>query len=116
MRSKRDPWPHRQRASHRPLGRQEKSRPIIDELTPQLHAKLVLISQRTQLADTILYALSRWQRLTCLIDDSRIFPTSPGIVDGHSNSQIDDLACLGSDPPAQQDIKYGLKTALNQPV
>jgi transposase len=52
--------------------RQEKSRPIIDELEPWLRAKLALISQKTKLAEAIRYALSRWEGLTRFIDDGRI--------------------------------------------
>lgn len=52
--------------------RQEKSRPILDELEPWLRTKLGLISQKTKLAEAIRYALSRWDGLTCFLDDGRI--------------------------------------------
>ena len=59
-------------AEERRTIRQEKSRPIIDDLEPWLRAKLDLISQKTKLAEAIRYALSRWQGLTRILDDGRI--------------------------------------------
>jgi transposase len=59
-------------ADDRRAVRQDKSRPIIDEFEPWLRAKLVLISQKTKLAEAIRYALSRWQGLTRFIDDGHI--------------------------------------------
>jgi transposase len=52
--------------------RQEKSRPIIDDLEPWLQAKLALISQKSKLADAIRYALTRWEGLTRFLNDGRI--------------------------------------------
>ena len=52
--------------------RQEKSRPVIDDLEPWLRTKLGLISQKTKLAEAIRYALSRWDGLTRFLDDGRI--------------------------------------------
>ena len=52
--------------------RQEKSRPVIDDLESWLRTKLGLISQKTKLAETIRYALSRWDGLTRFLDDGRI--------------------------------------------
>ncbi len=52
--------------------RQEKSRPILDDLEPWLRAKLELISQKTKLAEAIRYALSRWEGLSRFVDDGRI--------------------------------------------
>jgi transposase len=59
-------------AEERRAVRQEKSKPVLDELEPWLHAKLDLISQKTKLAEAIRYALSRWAGLTHFIDDGRI--------------------------------------------
>ena len=59
-------------AEERRIARQDKSRPILNELEPWLTAKLGLISQKTKLADAIRYALSRWQGLTRFLDDGRI--------------------------------------------
>ncbi len=59
-------------ADERRAIRQEKSRPIIDELEPWLRAKLALISQKTKLAEAIRYALSRWEGLTHFIDNGRV--------------------------------------------
>jgi transposase len=52
--------------------RQQKSRPLIDAFELWLRAKLALISQKGKLAEAIRYALSRWEGLTCFIDDGRI--------------------------------------------
>jgi transposase len=52
--------------------RQDRSRPIINDLEPWLRAKLALISQKTKLAEAIRYALSRWDGLTRFLDDGRI--------------------------------------------
>ena len=48
------------------------ARPIIDDLEPWLRAKLVLISQKTKLAEAIRYALSRWNGLTYFLNNGRI--------------------------------------------
>jgi transposase len=59
-------------ADERCARRQEKSRPLLDELEPWLRTKLGLISQKTKLAEAIRYALSRWEGLTRFLDDGRI--------------------------------------------
>jgi transposase len=59
-------------AQARPTVRQQRSRPIINDLEPWLRAKLALISQKTKLAQAIRYALSRWNGLTLFLDDGRI--------------------------------------------
>lgn len=59
-------------AEERRDARQQRSRPIIDELGPWLRARLALISQKTKLAEAIRYALSRWEGLTRFLDDGRI--------------------------------------------
>ncbi|MGD9925730.1 MAG: IS66 family transposase [Pseudorhodoplanes sp.] len=59
-------------ADERRAIRQEKSRPVLDELEPWLRIKLGLISQKTKLAEAIRYALSRWEGLTRFLDDGRI--------------------------------------------
>ena len=59
-------------AEERRAVRQDKSRPIVDDLEPWLRAKLALISQKTKLAEAIRYALSRWDGLTRFLDDGRI--------------------------------------------
>jgi transposase len=59
-------------ADERRTVRQEKSKPILDELEPWLRAKLKLISQKTKLADAIRYALARWEGLTRFIGDGCI--------------------------------------------
>jgi len=59
-------------AEERRAVRQDKSRPIIDDLEPWLKAKLALISQKTKLATAIRYALSRWNGLTRFLDDGQV--------------------------------------------
>jgi transposase len=59
-------------ADERRAARQEKSRPIVDDLEPWLRAKLALISQKTKLAEAIRYALSRWDGLSRFLEDGRI--------------------------------------------
>ena len=59
-------------ADERRAVRQDRSRPITDDLEPWLRAKLALISQKTKLAEAIRYALSRWNGLTHFLDDGRI--------------------------------------------
>jgi transposase len=59
-------------AEERRAVRQDKSRPILDDLEPWLRAKLALISQKTKLAKAIRYALTRWNGLTRFLGDGRI--------------------------------------------
>jgi transposase len=59
-------------AEERRAVRQERSRPIIDDLESWLRAKLALISQKSKLAEAIRYALSRWDGLARFLDDGRI--------------------------------------------
>lgn len=57
--------------AHR-AARQERSRPLVDELEPWLRQKLALISQKTRLAEAIRYALSRWAGLCLYLEDGRV--------------------------------------------
>jgi transposase len=59
-------------AEERCLIRQQRSRPLADTFEQWLRSKLVLISQKSKLADAINYALTRWKGLTRFIDDGRI--------------------------------------------
>ena len=59
-------------AQQRRDARQQRTRPIIDALEPWLREKLVLVSQKSKLAEAIRYALSRWAGLTRFLDDGRI--------------------------------------------
>ena len=61
-----------QSAEARRAKRRESSKPILDELEPWLRDKLLMISQKTRLAEAIRYALSRWGGLCRFIDDGRI--------------------------------------------
>jgi transposase len=52
--------------------RQQRSRPLVEDLEPWLRAKLETLSQKTKLAEAIRYALSRWAGLTLFLDDGRV--------------------------------------------
>ena len=56
----------------RRAARQEKSRPVVDELRRFLDAKLAQVSRKSNLAEAIRYALTRWEGLTRFLDDGRI--------------------------------------------
>jgi hypothetical protein len=59
-------------AEERRAARQTRSRPIVEMLEPWLREKLVLVSQKTKLAESVRYALSRWAGLCRFLDDGRI--------------------------------------------
>ena len=50
----------------------EKTTPLLDALEPWLRGKLLLISQKTRLAEAIRYALSRWDGLCRFLEDGRV--------------------------------------------
>ncbi len=52
--------------------RQARSRPIVEAQEPWLHAKFLLVSQKSKLAEAIRYALSRWAGLSRFLDDGRV--------------------------------------------
>jgi transposase len=52
--------------------RQERTRPLVEDLEPWLRARLETISQKTKLAEAIRYGLSRWAGLTLFLDDGRV--------------------------------------------
>jgi transposase len=52
--------------------RQERTRPLVEALQPWLREKLLLISQKTKLAEAIRYALSRWAGLCLFLEDGRV--------------------------------------------
>jgi transposase len=52
--------------------RQARSRPIVEALEPWLQGKLLLVSQKSKLAEAIRYALSRWAGLSRFLDDGRV--------------------------------------------
>jgi transposase len=56
----------------RRVARQERTRPLVDDLAPWLRTKLATLSQKTKLAEAIRYALSRWTGLTLFLDDGRV--------------------------------------------
>jgi transposase len=59
-------------ADQRRAVRQERSRPLVEDLEPWLRTKLQLISQKTKLAAAIRYTLSRWQGLCLFLEDGHI--------------------------------------------
>lgn len=61
-----------QTADERRAARQQKSRSIVAALEPWLRDKLMLVSQKSKLAEAIRYALSRWAGLGRFLDDGRI--------------------------------------------
>ncbi len=61
-----------QSPEQRRAARQEKGRPVIDDLRRFLDAKLAQLSRKSTLAKAIRYALTRWQGLTRFLDDGRI--------------------------------------------
>jgi transposase len=52
--------------------RQDRTRPLIDQLKTWLDAQLAAVSKKSTLAEAIRYALARWPGLTRFIDDGRI--------------------------------------------
>lgn len=59
-------------AEERRGARQARSRPIVEALELWLRAKLLLVSQKSKLAEAIRYALSRWAGLSRFLDDGRV--------------------------------------------
>lgn len=59
-------------ADARRAARQEKTKPLLDAFEPWLREKLLLISQKTRLAEAIRYALSRWNGLCRLLEDGQV--------------------------------------------
>ncbi|MDN3575151.1 IS66 family transposase, partial [Methylobacterium longum] len=59
-------------AEERRVVRQERSRPVVEALEPWLREKLGLLSRKSNLAEAIRYALSRWAGLSLFLDDGRV--------------------------------------------
>jgi len=59
-------------AEERRAARQERSRPVVEALEAWLREKLRLLSRKSNLAEAIRYALSRWAGLSLFLDDGRI--------------------------------------------
>ena len=59
-------------AEERRAVRQQRSLPLVEALQPWLCGKLLLISQKTKLAEAIRYALSRWAGLCLFLEDGRV--------------------------------------------
>jgi transposase len=59
-------------ADQRRAVRQERSRPLVQDLEPWLRTKLQLISQKTKLAAAIRYTLSRWRGLCLFLEDGHV--------------------------------------------
>jgi transposase len=56
----------------RVAGRQERSRPIVDDLRPWLERQLARLSGRSRLAKAIRYMLKLWDGLVLFLDDGRL--------------------------------------------
>jgi transposase len=61
-----------QSPEQRRAARQEKSRPVVEDLRRLLDARLGQLSRKSPLAEAIRYALTRWEGLTRFLDDGRI--------------------------------------------
>ena len=61
-----------QSADGRRAVRLAKSKPVVDALEPWLRDKLLMISQKTKLAEAIRYALSRWEGLCHFLNDGHV--------------------------------------------
>jgi transposase len=59
-------------AEERRAVRQDRTRPLLADLQAWLRQKLLLISQKTKLAEAIRYTQSHWVGLTRFVDDGRI--------------------------------------------
>jgi len=56
----------------RRAARNDRSRPIIDDLRAYLEARLRQVSSKSKLAEAVRYALTRWDGLARFLDDGRI--------------------------------------------
>jgi transposase len=61
-----------QSADARRAVRLAKSKPVVDALEPWLRDKLLMISQKTKLAEAISYALSRWEGLYHFLEHGHV--------------------------------------------
>ncbi|GEN00776.1 hypothetical protein MRA01_53150 [Methylobacterium radiotolerans] len=59
-------------AEERRAARQERSRPVVDALEAWLREKLGLLRRKSNLAEAIRYALSRWAGLNLFLADGRV--------------------------------------------
>ncbi len=59
-------------AEERRAARQARSRPVVEALKVWLREKLGLLSRKSNLAEAIRYALSRWAGLSLYLDDGRL--------------------------------------------
>jgi hypothetical protein len=62
----------------RRAGRQERTKPILDELRPWLEAQLARLSAKSRLAEAIRYTLKLWDGLVLFLNDGHLEPdTNP---------------------------------------
>jgi hypothetical protein len=59
-------------ADERRAVRSQRAQPIVDTLKAWFETKLVLVSQKSTVAEAIRYALSRWEGLCRFIEDGRV--------------------------------------------
>jgi transposase len=61
-----------QKAEIRSSVRQERTKPLVDELKAWLERQLAAVSRKSTIAEAIRYGLSRWNGLVRFLDDGRI--------------------------------------------
>ena len=59
-------------ADERRAVRSQRAQPVVDDLKTWFGTKLVLVSQKSTVAEAIRYALSRWDGLCRFIEDGRV--------------------------------------------
>ena len=59
-------------AEQRQRVRFSRSKPLVDALKPWFESQLATVSGKSTTAEAIRYALTRWDGLTCFIDDGRV--------------------------------------------
>lgn len=58
--------------AERCAARRERSRPLLDSMKEWMNHTLARLSQKSEMAKAIRYALTRWESLSCYCDDGRI--------------------------------------------
>jgi hypothetical protein len=61
-----------QEAETRRIVRQQRTKPLVEELKTWLENRLTTVSRRSTIAEAIRYGLSRWDGLVRFLDDGRI--------------------------------------------
>ena len=61
-----------QQAEARRAARQQRTKPLVDELKTWLESQLAAVSRKSTIAEAIRYGLGRWDGLVRFLDDGRI--------------------------------------------